>query len=370
MTASVAYFWGDDAFAIERAVDQLAETLGGPGEPLDPWRVSGDDAPGSASDEPDDERPRGARRTTLDEIEERALTAPMFGGGTLVVVRQPASLIRSRASAERLASIVKALPAGNGIVFTELRSDGRVHSAATDELREAVRAVGGTVAEFRVPGREAMDRWIAARATELGLRLGPGAARLLAERVGAYVREGDVDRRNQSLLANGELAKLALYRPDAVIERADVDELVPDVVPGSVWGFLDAIAARRANDATVLAERLLSAGTPLPVLVSQLHRRMRELLDVRARLASGTQPNELPRALKVQPYRAQKLAEQAGSWTLHELESALDGLLELDLETKGIAPEGHTMNVSDDRAALGLEVWIADRVARGSATAV
>jgi DNA polymerase III delta subunit len=363
VTSPIAYFWGDDTFAIERAVDQLAQTLGDAGDPLQRWTVSSDDSPAAAG-EPDDEPRRGPRRAALDEIEARVLTAPLFGGGTLVVVRQPASLVRSRAAAARVVALIESVPPGNGLAFTEVRSDSRAQTTATEELRDAVRAAKGTVAEFRVPGRDAMDRWIAARANELGIRMGPGAARLLAERVGAYVREGDVDRRNQSLLANGELEKLALYRPGAVIDRADVDALVPDAVPGSVWAFLDAIAARRSKDATLLAERLLSGGTPLPVLVSQLHRRIRELLDVRDRLSTGTRPHELPRAMKIQPYRAQKLAEQAGSWTLQELEDALDGLLALDLETKGIAPEGHTMNVSDERAALGLEVWITDRVAR------
>ena len=88
-----------------------------------------------------------------------------------------------------------------------------------------------------------MEGWIANRAKQLDATLGPGAAHLLAERVGAYVREGDVDRRRQTELANAELEKLALYRPDAPITTADVEQLVGEAVPGSTWAFLDAVGA-------------------------------------------------------------------------------------------------------------------------------
>jgi DNA polymerase III delta subunit len=59
-----------------------------------------------------------------------------------------------------------------------------------------------------------MEGWVSRRADELGVSLAPGAAKAIAEKVGAFVREGDVDRRRQSELANSELEKLALYRPE------------------------------------------------------------------------------------------------------------------------------------------------------------
>ena len=53
-----------------------------------------------------------------------------------------------------------------------------------------------------------MVRWIEERAGERGVRLERGAAQELATRVGAFVREGDVDRRRQGRLAVSELDKL------------------------------------------------------------------------------------------------------------------------------------------------------------------
>jgi DNA polymerase III delta subunit len=212
-----------------------------------------------------------------------------------------------------------------------------------------------------------MERWIVARAAELGVRIEPPAVHLLAERVGAHVREGDVDRRRHTELANSELEKLALYRPDGLVSATDVAELVSEAVPGSTWAFLDAVGTRRAREAADLNVRLEAHGSPLPVIVSQLHRRLRDLVVIREALDAGRRPHELPRLLKLQPFRAEKLAQQAAAWTIDELEAALEGLLLLDLESKGIALDGSTLSMSDDRSALALEVWLVERVAKPAA---
>ena len=356
-TANVAFLWGEDAYGIERAIARLAAALGGRDGPLQLWSVDGDDE--ASSNGPS----RAAR--ILDRIAERVATAPLFGGGTLVVVRQPGPLLREKASRARLLRITTDVPAGNGLAFTELLDGASRRLRTTDVLIEAVVAAGGLVREFGAPTRERMERFAEERAGELGFRLGPGAARLLAERVGAFVREGDVDRRRQSELANAELEKLALYRPGGSVERDDVAGLVAEAVPGSTWAFLDAVALRRAGDAARLAERLLTDGAPLPVLVAQLHRRLRELLVVGEHLATGTRPAELVRVMKLQPFRATKLSQQAGAWSAGELAKAIEGLLELDLASKGIAAGGGSRPMSDDRAALELQAWIAASVARG-----
>jgi DNA polymerase-3 subunit delta len=369
--APLAYFHGQDGYGIERAATELAAALGGPDASLETWRTSGDEDPlqggslggnGLGAMLPTAATERRQSRL-LDAIEERLATAPLFGGGTFVVVRQPASLLRDKASRDRLIGLIGQVAPGNGLCFCELSDASARGTKATDALRQAVAAAGGVVREFPAPTRERMERWIDERAAELGIRLGPGAARLLTERIGASVREGDVDRRGQTQLANAELEKLALYRPAGDVSKDDVAELVVESVPGSVWALLDAIAARRAGTAAALADSLLTSGTPLPVLVSQFHRRLRELVVVREHLATGTRPSALPRVMGLKPFRAEKLAEQAAVWRLEELEAALEGLLEVDLTSKGIALDRVGGPISDERSALALDVWLAERVA-------
>ena len=95
------------------------------------------------------------------------------------------------------------------------------------------------------------------------------------------------------------------------------------------------------------------------MLISQLHRRLRDLILVRELLDAGTKPPQIVKELKLQPFRAKKLAEQARAWTLPQLEAATVELLALDLRSKGIALDGSTLQMSEAIDALAVQTWIA-----------
>ena len=364
-SAPLAYFWGEDAYSIDRAGREWAAGLSSPDVPMETWRVSLDDpADGEAGPAPAAKR----RSRTLDAIEQHLATAPLFGGGTVVVVRQPGSLLAAAETRDRFLALVAQVPLGNALCVTDLTASGASGPAAKGVLRDAVATAGGVVREFQVPPAGRLEAWLMGRAGELGIVLEPPAARLLAERVGGHVRESDVDRRRRTELANAELEKLALYRPGASVVVADVEALVSESIPGSMWAFLDAVGARAAGPSMRLADRLLEAGTPLPVLISQLHRRLRDLLLVREHLDTGSTPPQIVKSMKLQPFRAQKLAEQAQTWTLEALETALAELLALDLRSKGISLDGTTARVSEDVDALALQAWLAGHASRPDPT--
>jgi len=356
---ALAYFWGEDAFMIERAARSYAERLAPAGETMEVWRVNLDD---DAGEEAASAGLAKRRARALDGIEQHLGMAPLFGAGTLVVLRQPGGLLAEKSARERLLGLVASVPPGNALCVTDLTASGAKGPSGRGLLRDAVATAGGVVQEFRVPAAGQLEPWLVKRARELGSELRPAAARLLAERVGGHVRETDVDRRRRTELANSELEKLALYKPEGTIEPEDVDALVTESVPGSTWAFLDAVGSRSAASATALAERLLAEGTPLPVLVSQLHRRLRDLIVVREHIDMGTPNPQMVKELKMQPFRAKKLAEQARSWTAPGLELALVELLALDLRSKGIALDGSTLHVSERIDALTVQTWLARHV--------
>ena len=243
----LAYFSGEDAWSIDRAArDYRAALEAGAGSAMDVWRAPTDDDDGGSESAPTDSAGR-RRARVLDEIAQRLSTATLFGGGTLVIVRQPGFLLRESASRERLHKLLDEVAPGNAMAFLDLAAQSGKASAQSTELRDAIQARKGEVREFPALSRERMEGWITSRAKDLEFSLGPGAARLLAERVGAYVREGDVDRRRMSELANAELEKLALYRPGGSVSSQDIEDLVAEAVPGSTWAFLDAIGYRRAR---------------------------------------------------------------------------------------------------------------------------
>jgi DNA polymerase III delta subunit len=336
-TAPLGYYWGDDSYSVSHGPDALGARLAGDGPPLERMRLTG-------------------AATTADEIIERVATSTLFGGGTLVIVADPAPLIATKPLAVRLVETLGAVAPGNGLAFLDAVDGTARRPASLEALRNAVAAAGGEVREFNAPTRGQMARWIADRARERSIDISPQAAALLAERVGANVRERDVDRRRQGELAVAELEKLAVYRLGGQIGPEDVKTLVADAVPGSTWAFLDAVGMRRAGDAAELAERLDEV--PGPVLVVHLHRRIKELIDVADLLEAGTPAAALVRTLKLNPYRAERLAEQARAWTLPELDEALAGLLELDAALKG--REG----ASDLRRRAAVSLWIAEKVRR------
>ena len=355
-TPPLAYFWGEDAFMIERAARAYVERLSPPAEPMEVWRASLDDDVGEEGGSASTAK---RRARALDGIEQHLGMAPLFGAGTLVVIRQPAGLLAEKGARQRLLDLAAAVPPGNALCITDLTASGARGPAAKGVLHDAIRDAGGVVGEFKTPGAGQLEPWLVKRARELEIELQPAAARLLAERVGGHIRESDVDRRRRTELANGELEKLALYKPGGSIGPEDVDALVSETIPGSTWAFLDAIGARAGANAATLAERLLDDGTPLPVLVSQLHRRLRDLVLVREHLDVGSKPPQIVKELKLQPFRARKLSEQARNWTLPTLEAAMAELLALDLRSKGIALDGSTLQVSDKIDALTVQTWIA-----------
>jgi DNA polymerase III delta subunit len=356
-TPPLAYFWGEDAFSIERAARGFAERITPPGDSMETFRVSLDDDAGGGEGVSASVTKRRTR--TLDAIEQHLGMAPLFGAGTLVVVRQPAGLLAEKEARERLVEVARSVPPGNALCVTDLIASGAKGPAAKGVLLEAIAAAGGVVQEFQVPAAGRLEPWLVKRAAELEITLEPTAARLLAERVGGHIRESDVDRRRRTELANAELEKLALYRPGEAISAKDVDALVTESIPGSIWAFLDAVAARAGAAAATLGERLLSDGTPLPVLVSQLHRRLRDLILVREHIDAGSRPPQIVKELRLQPFRAKKLAEQAGNWSIESLELAMAELLALDLRSKGISLDGSTLQVSDKIDALAFQTWVA-----------
>jgi len=340
MTSSLAWYYGDDAWALDNAADTLFARLGAESPGLGRARVGGD-------------------ATTAARLGERVATGSLFGGGTLVVVTDPAPLVRTKADRDSLVSLMGLVAPGNGLAFLEPTDGSNRRPAAMVALEKAVAEAGGETRELRAPKEGQLTAWIDARARDRGLTLGPGAAKELATRIGGFVREGDVDRRRQSQLAVGELDKLALYRPNGSVTVDDVQALVAEVVPGSAWAFLDAVGQRRVPKALAILERLLDS-TPELVLLAQLHRRIRELLIAADLRESGARNADIVKALGLKSYPAELRVEQARAWTLPELHRALEALVELDATVRG-APG---TPVGDAQRRLAFTLWLSDAVGR------
>lgn len=337
----IGYFRGDDGWGLEREARVIVKRLTVDDVVPERWRV------------------RGAE-TRAAEIAARTSASPLFGGGTVAIVEDPGPLLRSKAEREALDAAIRSVAPGNALVFLapgDAEQEER-RTAAARGLEAAVLAAGGEAKLLRAPREGQLAAWIEARARELGVALDRGAAQELARRVGGFVREGDVDRRGQGTMAVAELEKLGLLRGTEPVTVADVQALVPEAVPSSAWALLDAIGHRRAAEAGPLLDRVLET-TPEPVVLVQLHRRIRELLEVADRLAAGEAPGSLVRSMGMKPFRVEQLSVQARRWRVEELERALEGVLALDAATKRVP--GYA--ASDGQVRLAFARWVAEVVA-------
>ena len=350
-TARVAYFFGDDDLTIDRAVARYAGQVADGGEALERWDLRGN---------------RNSATAQIGEIQGRVATSTMFGGGTLAVVTNAGALTVTNEDRDALFAVIPLVANGNALVIVEQSQTGTKFPGQT-KLAEAIRGAGGHVVKIESPKEGALAAWIDGEARDRGIRLGVGAAKELASRVGGFVREGDADRRDQTRRASMELDKLALYRPDAIVSPDDVRALVAEAVPGSAWALADAVGERDASKALGLLDSLAESMAE-PVIVVVLHRRIREMLELQDRLPGAKSLGAAGMAMGIRnEYRAGRLAEQARKWRPDELIAAIDGLLELDAVVKGAPGRGG----SEARHRLAFALWIGDHVPRaGSSQAV
>ncbi len=342
----IAYYRGGDGYALDKAVLAIAKRLEqATGEAPERWREQG-------------------KETSTSAIAEHVSTAPMFGGGTVAVITDPGPLLRSKESRETLEKILGAVAPGNALVFIEQGDAGDKRAAMYRTLEAAVIKAGGEARDFPAPKAGNLQGWLGNVAQERGLKLDREAAAELSRRVGAFVTENDVDRQRMGALAVSELDKLALYRGQEPIRKEDVEALVAEVIPDSIWALTDAIGRRDAAKAGPQLDRLLE-GTAIPILVTVLHRRLRELLMAADIAARGGRPADMVKAIGGAPFRVQKLAEQAATWSPAELADAMEGLLELDATLKGATDAGGT----ERQVRLAFAVWVRDHVARGGGPA-
>ena len=137
---------------------------------------------------------------------------------------------------EPLLAALEQMPPDTTVAFFA-REEGRFR--APERLKKAVAKAGGDVGVENGVKPWELPKWVAARARELGLELGPDAARALVANVG---------ERQQRLLR--ELEKLALDLEATPARRRTVDsDLVQELTASSAerkaWTLADALLAGR-----------------------------------------------------------------------------------------------------------------------------
>ncbi len=240
---------------------------------------------------------------------------------------------------EGLLAYLPAMPDTTRLVFAE---DGTL--AETHPLLKLAAGDGsnGHVKLFGLPADPA--RWVVERARHKGSEISPEAARLLSTKINRGSSNDrdhfDTDSRTYLYKLDNELEKLASYALGRRIETKDIEALVPDEDVADIFKFIDAMSLRDAGAAYRVMRGVIVRGESPLVVLSHLARQTRLLIS--AKDYPNLNSDQLAQTIGVHPFVAKKAAQQAGRFSLRELESAHAALLDADIAIKTGAMDENT----------------------------
>ena len=323
MNGALLFVHGDDAYEIDRELAGFARRI-------------------DTTDRVEIVPERSPDESAIDRARLEAGSVGLFGAH-LAILRQPLRAAgRSTAATDKLMGLVRDLPDGSVLALADLRGsrDATRPPSLVARLADAVLARGGVVEERIAPRRGQLQAWIRRHAEELGVRIEPRAAAILAERIGGTISETDVERGEQTRIAHGELEKLATYAAERAISVEDVELLVSDTRPASLYAITNAIDRRDARLAAASLARALDEGQPVLRIMAAISGRISDLIVTRDLLARHAAPQEIARRVGRGNIRmAERLAEAARRYGGGELEEMLGGLFEADLAIKANTSE-------------------------------
>jgi DNA polymerase III subunit delta len=210
---------------------------------------------------------------------------------------------------------------------------------AREKLLAAVKKTG-EVHDFKQPTGKALARWAAGYAKKQDLAMPEDVAEEVVARCS-----------DDKARVSREVEKLALYT-DGTATLEDVDALCPPDLQSNIFQFVDALGAGDRGKALELLEALIGTGEPALRIVYMVRRQFRLLARARSLLEEGASRPEMASTLKVPPFVARKLEEQARKMGEGDLERALALALDLEGGLKGGSDLGDELQV--ELAVMGL----------------
>lgn len=296
---------GDDRYSQQQTLANLKEKLGDP-EMLSLNTTVFDDPLVKAT-----------------QIMDASRAMPFLAPKRLIVVYNFFSGKGDAKDRDRMLAFLPEMPDSARLVFLE-----------SEKLRETSKAIklarnssNGYEKRFDRPQGHALERWVIDMVTNLGGRINPDAARDLAANVGSEL---------QTL--ENECRKLVLYKgisetPEA-ITRADVVTLSPYIAEANIFDLVDALGGRNTKQAALLLQKKLDEGAEPFQLFSMFIRQFRLLIQVKEQLDNGNRAPEIAKRIKQHPYVVEKVARQARTFTMDQLEAIYRHLLKTDIEVK------------------------------------
>ncbi|MDO9557154.1 MAG: DNA polymerase III subunit delta [Coriobacteriia bacterium] len=207
-------------------------------------------------------------------------------------------------------------------------------------LFKAVDALGGAV-EYRAPRKNDYPSWAMSHFSSKGRQLTPDGAEALVRAVGRDLRRLDI-----------EAEKIIAFAGDKErIEKEDVEAVVSETAPTSVFEFLDALGARECGTALGLLADLIDGGESVTGAHAMAVRHIRTLLSVRALLDRDATEREIAAQIHAADWQVRNFARQSRRFEEPELIGALRAAAEAEANMKS---GGADARITFERWVIGV----------------
>lgn len=280
------------------------------------------------------------RRLALSELQHACDSVPFLADKRLVIVEGMLARFdprRGKSDAESgeetaeesnptlakdLMAYLDRVPDTARLVFVESKTLAKnnavlKHAASSGDEKKVY------VKEFTAPTEKALPRWIQDRVKAKGGTIEGNAVSELAAHVGSDLR-----------LLDNEIEKLLTYRAKETIRAEDVRALVASVHESDVFALVDAIGRCQAGNALKLLHAQLDHNAAPGYLLSMITRQFRLLLQTKDLATRGLTVDAAREQLKLHPFVASKTWTQALNFSLPQLETIYQKLLQTDIAIK------------------------------------
>lgn len=305
----VMAFFGEERFLMDWSLEQLeAAFIGVENREFNRIRLDG-------------------KSCTEAEILGQCETFSFFAEKKLVIVEDYEALTtKGKGKLTRLEAYVKA-PSPETILiflFHEGKPDGRKAAVKT------IKANGG-IMEFGRIDRKALTAWINKRVQTGRCRITPDAMDALIAMTGYLDRNSewtlyDMENEIDKLLDYGERKRwISLEEVEAVGIRG---------LENDVFRMVDSITQNRPKEVFGLVHDLLESGEAVEKILYMIARQFRLLALAKLHMAKGYGGADLAKRIKVQPFVAKRLTNQAAPISQKDLDRHLGQCIEADQAIK------------------------------------
>jgi len=217
---------------------------------------------------------------------------------------------------EALGKLLEKLPDSVCLVMIETKVDRR--------LKQLVNLIeqNGVLAEIGREQAKTLQAWIDAECRRRNISIDPAAAESLIDRCDSGMQ-----------VIWQELNKLFLYCAFTDCHKVDLQLIAEISLPdlrGNIFDMTDALSEGLTERALILVDTLISQKQPVQLIQFMLARHIRQLICA----AELGRPDKIASDLKVMPFVANRLANQARRFSLPVLEALYARCFEMDLLVK------------------------------------